>query len=188
MAAILREIKAWKSCGYPSHRINMMFSDPFNDEELYGYLTSIENQYCSKEEREEELSDEDVEEKLSFAKSQIGLYFDVNLYKISIQELTNNNYWAFQVPVSEFETRKLTEYRIPTYMTREDAITDLKYKALLNNSLKGLLANGTIETIKTEYLFPRIRQPKTFEIPYAKFCKLNPEYILQFASIDEITN
>ena len=186
MDAILRDIKAWKNDD-PFHRINMMFSTPSNDEELFGYTTSIKNQYCTKEERKEDLSDEDLEEKLLFAKSQIGLYFDVNLYKISIQELTNNNYWAFQVPVSEFETRNLTEYRIATYMTREDTITILRYKALFNYSIKGILANGTAETIKTEYLFPpKIHQPKTFEIPYTKFCNLTPEFILQIASIDEI--
>lgn len=186
MDAILRDIKIWKNDD-SYHRINMMFSAPSNDEELFGYTTSIENQYCTEEEREEDLSDEDLEEKLLFAKSQIGLYFDVNLYKISIQELTNNNYWAFQVPVSEFETRNMTEYRIATYMTREDTIANLRFKALFNNSIKGILANGATEAIKIEYLFPpSIRQQKTFEIPYTKFCNLTPEYILQFASIDEI--
>lgn len=40
----------------------MMFSAPSNDEELFGYTTSIENQYCTEEEREEDLSDEDLEE------------------------------------------------------------------------------------------------------------------------------
>lgn len=186
MDAILRDIKAWKNDD-PFHRINMMFSTPSNDEELFGYTTSIKNQYCTKEERKEELSDEDLEEKLLFAKSQIGLYFDVNLYKISVKELTNDHYWAFQVPVSEFETRNLTEYRIATYMTREDTITDLRYKAFFNSCIKGVLPNGTTETIKAEYLFPPCtRQQKTFEIPYSKFCNLTPEYILQIASIDEI--
>ena len=96
MKAILKEIRT----GYFDefyHKITMCFSKSIESDELYFFNTSLEHQFCTDEERIAGLSEDLVEEKVCYANTLIGRWFEINLYKISIKEISNQHYIALEI-------------------------------------------------------------------------------------------
>ena len=169
-----------------AHPIKMQFATSLESDELYSYGTTIEKQFCTKGEYDvlQGASDELLEEKLAYSKSLIGKRFEINLFKFTVKELTDNKYVAFDI-----EDNIVTDYHIASYMTIDDVVLDLKYKITIQGvrgSVYGMLDGGTTEEITNQLFFSKSIQ-KNFEIPYNTYKYLNCSYIVNRASLDDIS-
>lgn len=201
MKAILKDIQFYEYNDAWRHPIKMVFTEFLDDNEFYNFTTTIEQQFCTKEElkllrtEDDELEDKSpkelVEEKIKYAKSLIGKSFYINLYKFSVKELTNNKYVAFEFDDEEYDNPiTITDYHIASYMTKEDVILNQKYSITrggIDYFVEGVLPNGSTEEITTELFFPRPTIEKNlYDIPYEKYPHINAKYIFNEASMDEI--
>jgi len=205
MAAVLKEIKFLESLVVEnvSHPILMRFCDDNNVNDFYDYKTSLENQYCSVEERKKGLLKKDVSDKLRLANSQIGMKFDINLYKFSVSEITNGKFQSlefmdevdgFHIPENDDcdDDYIVSELRRATYKTREDRLEILKLQVCLmglNSTYVGVKSDGTIEDIDETLIFnPQQFQPKQFHITidYNRFPEVNEQFILFSMPVDNI--
>lgn len=193
MEVILKEIEFRD--GLINNPISMLFSDS-TSEELFCFKTSIEAQFCDKEELiDGQLDPEILKDKICFAKSFIGKKYDLNLYKFTVKELTSNRYVAFELYENDFEgdiiyEDTITDYHIASYMTKEDYIMLLKYKLCLESMhgyVEGVLPDETTEEIDSELFFPRHDLPqKEYKIPYSQYPNINAEFIIHHASVEDI--
>ena len=177
----------------PRHSIRMYFVESLESEELYTFETNIERQFCSKEEYdvEEGISPQLFQEKVGYAKTLIGKAFEVNLFKFTVKELTSNRYVAFEY-MTGYTNQTVKEYRIASYMTKEDVVLRMKYIKTLQayqGDLYGVLPDGTREEIARDFFFSKpTPEKKHFDIPYENFPNLNDRFIVNEASINEIRN
>ena len=179
MRAILKGIEVIESNNYMlKHPIKMLFADYEGSDELFRFGTTIETQFCTKDEYDliEGLPDKLAEEKIIYANSLIGKTFEINLYKFTVKELTNGKYVAieFSRPCSyddwDFET--IEDYHVASYMTKDDVITSIKYSIAMQG-IQGVagwvLPDESTEEITTELFFSKANpEKKKFEIPYDK--------------------
>lgn len=189
MKAILKEIRT----GYFDefyHKITMCFSKSIESDELYFFNTSLEHQFCTDEERIAGLSEDLVEEKVCYANTLIGRWFEINLYKISIKEISNQHYIALEIfNDEECESRRFTDFRVATFMTKKDAIEDRKYMIVNSENIEGVLPDGITEEVNINFIFPiKMPTPEDIVIPYDLFPSLNTNYIIQEASLEEMAN
>ena len=198
MSAYLKEIKLLEDhVVMPYHRISMLFTDSMDSDELYSFITTVETQYCTKDEYnwEDGLSDELFLKKLNYAQSFIGKVFDINLYKFTVKELTKGRYKAFEFEDADdfyYDFKTITDYHIASYMTKDEVLLNLKYSICLQGIqgyMEGVLSDESTEEITAELFFPRpcpIFEKKVYEIPYDKYQNLNTEFIVNEAQIEEI--
>ena len=197
--AILKGIEVLHHEEYmEKHHIKMLFVESPESDDVYTFRTSIEVQFCTKDEYDmiKGLPDKLLEEKLNYANTLIGKTFDINLYKFSVKELTNNKYTAIELTTNYFDDLcdydTIEEYHIASYMTKEDVIWKQKYSITMkgiNGDADGVTSDGTMEEITTELFFPQpIPEKKHLDIPYNKFPQLNASSIINVISIDEIRN
>ena len=194
MRAILKEIKFCEHEDYTPHRIAMMFSEETNDEELYVFGTTIEVQYCIKEKFIGGISDSLFKKKKAFAEKQIGRMFEINLYKFTVRELTNDKYVAFEVSIFDpydcGASETLKDYHIASYMTIEDVKMKLKFgitMAGIEGHAEGVLPDNSTEIITTELFFPTPPpEKKHFDIPYSKYSNLTTSYIISEVAVNDI--
>lgn len=109
-------------------RAFLMFQNQ-NGSETYSYTSIFQNIFYPYEEDFDRYSVKELQNKIDEAKLNIGKSFNVNLYKISINEITNGNYngIAFYNYYEEL-TRIFHEFRIASYKTRIDVIKELQFK------------------------------------------------------------
>lgn len=197
MKAILKEIEVPESTGYMlRHPIKMLFAETEGSDEIYHFGTTIETQFCTKDEYDvkEGLPDNLVEGKISYANSWIGKTFEINLYKFTVKELTNGKYEAieFSKPCGyddwDFET--IEDYHIASYMTKEDVVMNVKYSITMQGVqglADGVLPDESTEEITTELFFPKpIPEKKNLEIPYSKYQNLTASYIVNEVAVKDI--
>lgn len=168
MKAILKEIRNGHIDEF-YHPITMCFSKSLDSEELYYFNTSLERQFCTDEERLAGLSKVLEEEKVRYASSLIGRWFEINLYKISIEEITDQHYVALDIfDDEECESRRITEFQVATFMTKEDAIEKRKYMIVNSKeNIEGVLSGGITEEITINSIFPpKMATHVHIEIPY----------------------
>lgn len=196
MRAVLKKIDVPRHDGFwPVHPMLMYFTESDEGDELYCYKTSVEQQFCTKEEFDIKvgLSDVLLEKKIEYGRSLVGSKFEVNLYKFSVKDLTNNKYIGIRFPsiLYDFASETIEEYRIATYMTQEDALINLKQSIamrLINGVVEGILSDGSIENITKEILFPEPQpEHKHFDIPYDEYPDINSESILNEISTTVIS-
>ena len=168
----------------------MLFAETKESNELFHFGTTIETQFCTKDEYdlEEGLPDKLAKAKINYANSLIGKTFEINLYKFTVKELTNGKYVAieFSSPCGDddwnFETIK--EYHIASYMTIEDIVMNIKYSITMQGVqglADGVFPDESTEEITTELFFPKpIFEKKNFKIPYNKYPNLNASQIVNF--------
>lgn len=165
------------------HPISMQFAASMDSDELYAFPTTMETQFCAGV----TLSDKQYEEKANYAKSLIGREFEVNLYKFTVKEITNGRYEAFEdANYIDFNTQTIKEFRIASYMSKDDVIAKMKYTLCMqsiNGDLEGVLRNGSKEKVSTDLFFK-----KTYNIHYANYWYINESYIISKASIHNISN
>lgn len=196
MKAILKEIEFYAyNDSMLTHCIKMVFTESLDSDELYYFGTSIEQQFCTKEDlnqlhTEGNLPKELIEAKIEYAKSLVGKTFCINLHRFSVKELTNNKYVAFECYQEYGDFKTITDYHIASYMTKEDVVLNIKYiitKQGLDKNLEGVLPDKSTEEITTELFFPRpIPEKKSYDIPYGKYPNINAGFIINEASIAEI--
>ena len=177
------------------HRIKMLFAESEESGELYYFETTLEAQFCTNDEydREEGMSEELFKEKVNYANSFVGKTFEINLYKFTVKEMTENKYVAFMF-INEgyfgYNSTIITDYHIASYMTKEDVILNMKHLVTMrgfNGAAKGVLPDDSTENITTELFFPKpIPEKKHFEIPYDRFPNLTASYIINEISIKDI--
>lgn len=197
MKAILKDIEVPENM--LRHPIKMLFAESEESDELFHFGTTIETQFCTKDEYDiiEGLPEELAEEKISYAKSLIGKTFEINLYKFTVKELTDGKYVAFEISRTEgygewaFETYKTIEdYHIASYMTKEDVVMSIKYSITMQSvqgHADGVLPDESTEKITTELFFPKpIPEKKNFEIPYSKYPNLIASYIVNEVAVKDI--
>ena len=197
MKAILKEIKVPEFKDYMlSHPIKMLFAETKESNELFHFGTTIETQFCTKDEYdlEEGLPDKLAKAKINYANSLIGKTFEINLYKFTVKELTNGKYVAieFSSPCGDddwnFETIK--EYHIASYMTIEDIVMNIKYSITMQGVqglADGVFPDESTEEITTELFFPKpIFEKKNFKIPYNKYPNPNASQIVNKVAINDI--
>jgi hypothetical protein len=197
MKAILKGIEASEyDENMLRHPIKMFFVKSKGSDELYHFGTTIEAQFCTTGEYDmkEGLPEEMFNEKVSYANSLIGKTFEINLYKFTVKELTDNKYTAFEFAdyyyEDFFDTETIEEYHIASYMSKEDVILNLKYSITmqgLEGVADGVLANESTEEITTELFFPKpIPEEKHFNMPYDKFPNINARYIVNNVPVKDI--
>ena len=197
MKAILREIEVPEFEDYMMrHPIKMLFSETEESDEIYRFGTTIETQFCTKDEYDvkEGLPDKLVEEKISYANSLIGKTFEINLYKFTVKELTNGKYVAieFSKPCGyddwDFET--IEDYHIASYMTKEDVVMNIKHSITMQGVqglADGVLPDESTEEITTELFLPKpTPEKKNFEVPYSKYPNLTASCIVNEVAIKDI--
>ena len=197
MKAILKEIEVPEYEDYMlRHPIKMLFTETDGSEEIYRFGTTIETQFCSKDEYDikEGLTEKLAEEKISYANSLIGKTFEINLYKFTVKELTNGKYIAieFSKPCGyddwDFET--IEDYHIASYMTKEDVVMSIKHSITMQGVqglADGVLPDESTEEITTELFFPKpIPEKKNFEISYSKYPNLTARYIVNEVAVKDI--
>lgn len=197
MKAILKGIEVLEFEDYMfRHPIKMLFAGTEESDKIYRFGTTIETQFCTKDEYDakEGLPDKMVEEKISYAKSLVGKTFEINLYKFTVKELTNGKYVAieFSKPCGyddwDFET--IEDYHIASYMMKEDVVMSIKYSMTLQGVqgfADGVLPDGSTEEITTELFFPKpIPEKKNFKIPYSKYPNLTSGYIVNEVAVKDI--
>lgn len=193
MKAFLRDIVIPKYGRYRlkqmKHQIKMVFAKSSDSCDLYSFVTTIEDQFCTNDEYDWKVGIQDklLEEKINYAKSCIGKTFEINLYDFTTRDLTANKYVAFKVMCSNcFET----DYHIASYMAKEDVIMSLKYSLTmrgLQGYIEGILEDKSTEKITTELFFSEpIPEKKHFDIPYEKYFYLNDDYIVNVVSVEDI--
>lgn len=179
----------------PPHSIRMYFAETSESDELYVFGTTIETQFCDKGEFNirEGVSIELFQQKVDYANSLIGKAFNVNLFKFTVKELTNNRYVAFDSMIEyhfDCDSKEITDYHIASYMTKEDVMLRMKYAITvqgLEGMIEGVLPDGTTEEITTDLFFSKpIPEKKHFDIPYDKYPNLNESFIVSEAPISEI--
>lgn len=192
---ILKEIEFCEHKSYMRHhKIKMIFAEKEDSEELYTFYSTIEVQYCTKEELENgSLSDSLIEKKKAFAEKQIGKAFEINLYKFTVRELTNDRYIAFRVSESrdyyDLDVQ-IDDYFIASYMTKQDVIMGIKYSITMKG-LKGL-ASGVLQDYSTEkiteelFFSKPIPEKPHFDIPYNKYLNLTDSYIINEVAIEDV--
>ena len=195
MAAILKEIKFLEDSVIEdkSHPIIMCFSRSVEEDELYFYRTSLENQYCSFLERTEGLPEEKVDAILEHANSQIGKKFNINLFNISVAELTDGQFVSLEYDgdYDEYgydEDDIIKEFRRATYKTRADIFEVLKLHICLwglDKTYIGIKSDGSYGDIDEKLIFPTNRiEPKHFDIPSDGFPEIDELCILNL--LDEL--
>lgn len=195
MMVILKEIEFCEHKNYMRHhKIKMIFAEKEDSEELYTFYSTIEVQYCTKEELENgSLSDSLIEKKKAFAEKQIGKAFEINLYKFTVRELTNDRYIAFRVsePRDYYDLDvQIDDYFIASYMTKQDVIMGIKYSITMKG-LKGL-ASGVLQDYSTEkiteelFFSKPIPEKPHFDIPYNKYSNLTDSYIINEVAIEDV--
>lgn len=197
MKAILKEIEVPEfEDNMFRHPIKMFFTETEESNEIYHFGTTIETQFCTKDEYDvkEGLPDNLVDEKISYANSLIGKTFEINLYKFTVKELTNGKYEAieFSKPCGyddwDFET--IEDYHIASYMTKEDVVMNIKYSITMQGVqglADGVLPDEPTEEITTELFFPKpIPEKKNLEIPYSKYQNLTASYIVNEVAVKDI--
>lgn len=191
MNAFLKDIKVPQHDKFmPVHQIVMMFATSMDSEELYSYATSVEAQFCDKDEIRMELPNLVVEEKLKQVNALIGKLFEINLYKITVKEMTDNRYVEFETYDGD-DIAEFAEFRHASCMSKNDYLTLLKYQLCMQGiqgHLDGVLHDGTTEKITIDTFFPHTIVKKNFNIPYDKYPNINGSFIINEASIDEINN
>lgn len=205
MSAILKEIRFLEDIVIEDklHPIIMCFSRSVEENELYFYRTSLENQYCSFLERTEGLSEEKVDAILEHANSQIGKIFDINLFDISVSELTDGQFVSLEYDgdLDEYgyeenedcdEDDIIKEFRRATYKTRADIFEVLKLHICLwglDKTYIGIKSDGSYGEIDEKLVFPINRiEPKHYDIPYDGFPEVDEFYILNEIPIENIEN
>ena len=197
MRAILKEIEVIESnVDMLRHPIKMLFADSEESDELFHFRTTIETQFCTKDEYdlEEGLPDKLAEEKIRYANSLIGKTFEINLYKFTVKELTNGKYVAIEISspcdYDDWDFETIEEYHIASYMTKEDVVTNIKYSITMQGIqgfADGVLPDESTEEITTELFFPKpIPEKKNFEIPYSKYPNLTANYIVNEVAVKDI--
>lgn len=189
MKSILRNLTEGRADKY-FHQIIMYFAESMESEILYSFPTTIEEQFCTSKEYDFRqdifLSDDLLREKIKYAKSLIGKSFEINLYQFDVKELTGNKYSTLLSNGHEI----ITDWHMASYMTREDVIMNMKYFMTmggLQGNIWGVFADGTSERITTELFFGKNKsKKKNYNIPHENFHELNEEYIINYASIQEI--
>jgi len=197
MKAILKEIEVPKFENFMlRHPIKMLFAETEKSEEIFRFGTNIETQFCTKDEYDlkEGLPDKFVEEKISYANSLVGKYFEINLYKFTVKELTNGKYVAieFSRPCGyddwDFET--IEDYHIASYMTKEDVVMSIKYSITMQGVqglADGVLTDESTEEITTELFFSKpIPEKKNFEMNYRNYPNLTSSYIVNEIAVKDI--
>ncbi len=196
MKAILKEIKVPQyHKNNRRHPIKMFFSESEDNNELYCFGTTIEAQFGTTDEYDvkEEGDEEMFDEKVKYANTLVGKTFEINLYKFTVKELTNNKFVALERKSylyysSDFET--IEGFYIASYMTKEDVILNLKYsitKLGIDGIVEGVLPDESTEEITTELFFPKpIPEKKHFNIPYGKYPNLNSNYVIKDVPIKDI--
>lgn len=197
MKAILKEIEVPEYDGNMlRHPIKMLFAESEESNELYSFGTTVETQFCTIDEYDvkEGASEELFDEKVKFANTLVGKTFEINLYKFTVKELTDNKYEAFEFTTyfyddCDFDT--VEDYHIASYMTKEDVIQNLKYSITrqgIDGVVEGVLSDETTEEITTELFFPKpIPEKKHFNIPYDKYPNLNSNYIVNEIPVKDIS-
>lgn len=192
MGAILKKVEAREyQDRLPLHPIKMLFTKTSESDEFYTFETTIEKQFCTKDEYElsEGVSQQFFQEKVDYADSLVGMKFEVNLFKFTVKELTSNRYVAFEY-MTGYTSQTVKEYRIASYMTKEDVVLRMKYIKTLQayqGDLYGVLPDGTREEIARDFFFSKpTPEKKHFDIPYENFPNLNDRFIVNEASINEI--
>lgn len=197
MKAILKEIEVpeYKD-NILRHPIKMYFAETEESEEIFRFGTTIETQFCTKDEYDvkEGLPEKMVEGKISYAKSLVGKTFEINLYKFTVKELTNGKYVAieFSRPCGyddwDFET--IEDYHIASYMSKEDVLMSTKYSITLQGIqglADGVLQDESTEEITTELFFSKpVPEKKHFDIPYGNYPNLTASYIVNEVSVKDI--
>lgn len=198
MKAILKEIEVPEYDGnILRHPIKMLFAESEESNELYSFGTTVETQFCTIDEYDvkEGASEELFDEKVNYAKSLIGKAFEINLYKFTLKELTNDKYVAieFSRPCGyddwDFET--IEDYHIASYMTKEDVVMSIKYSITMQGVqglADGVLSDESTEEITTELFFPKpIPEKKHFNMPYDKYPNVNSSYIVNEIPVKDIS-
>lgn len=100
-----------------------------NSSETYSYTSTFPNIFYPNEKKIDGYSVTELQNKIDEAKLHIGKSFNVNLYKISVNEITNGNYngIAFYNYYDEL-THIFHEFRVASYKTRIDVIKELQFK------------------------------------------------------------
>lgn len=196
MKAILKEIEVPEYDGNMlRHPIKMLFAESEESNELYSFGTTVETQFCTIDEYDvkEGASEELFDEKVKFAKTLVGKTFEINLYKFTVKELTDNKYEAFEFTTylyddCDFDT--VEDYHIASYMTKEDVRQNLKYSITrqgIDGVVEGVLLDESTEKITAELFFTKlIPEKKNFIIPYDKYYNLNSKYIVNEIPVNYI--
>lgn len=175
------------------HPIKMYFAETDESDELFRFGTTIETQFCTKDEYDvkEGVTDELFQEKVKYANTLVGKIFEINLYKFTVKELTNNKHVAFEFTTDLYEDYTVEDYHIATYMTKEDVVQNLKYSITrqgLDGFVEGVLSDGSTEEITTELFFPKpTPDKKHFNIPYDKYPNINTSYIVNEVPVKDIS-
>lgn len=161
MKAVLKKIElcANNNSMLKNHPIIMFFADTTNSKELYSCRTTIESQFCNKDEYDWKngLPDQQVDEKINYASSFIGKTYEINLHMITVEELTNKRYVELEI-VTPHETKKIKNYYHATYLNKEDWIHNLKYTITFNGIqglVFGITSHGISEDITIDLFFPQ---------------------------------
>lgn len=197
MKAVLKEIEVPEFEDFMlRHPIKMLFAETEESDELFRFGTTIETQFCTKDEYDLKvgLPEKLVEEKINYANSLIGKTFEINLYKFTIKELTNGKYVAIEFSrpcgYDDWDFDTIEDYHIASYMTKEDVVLNIKYSITMQGVqglADGVLQDETTEEITTELFFPKpVPEKKTFEIPYSKFSNITDSYIVNVIAISDI--
>ena len=141
MSAILKKIQLREDLIIEDtrHPIIMYFSKDDSDD-IYPFFTSLETQYCSEEEQREGLLEACVKDMLDYAKTQIGLSFDINLYKFKVSELTDGLFVALEDYSDSFD--KIYYFKQASFLSKDDLYISLKYKICLRG-LQGIYTGIT---------------------------------------------
>lgn len=198
--------------GLTCHPIKLYFSkDDFpldfdeivSDNDLYRLSTTIETLLCSVEERNKGLTDSELNAKIDYIKSYIGRCFNINLFYITVRDLTDGKYVAFEREFDDYidsDSEEIYEYKMATYRTNEDTIKLLKYNITLSGLLGdtlGITYSGRREKITTELFFSdfkpelpakAIDKYASLTIPYAKYQHVTINYIINQAPLSGITS
>lgn len=197
MKAILKEIEVLNDADYELiHPIKLFFVESKESDEVYSYVTTIETQFCTKGEFDlkKGMTHNQLTKRLDFANSFIGKTFEINLFKITVKELTNNKYVAFELTIDDgfccYE-ETVEYYNVASYMTKEDLMLYLKYsitRQSIDGLVYGILPDESTEEITTELFFPKpIPEKKYYNIPYDKYHNLNSNYIVNEIPVNDIS-
>ncbi|MBR4390093.1 MAG: hypothetical protein IKT00_13095 [Prevotella sp.] len=202
MAGILKNIIYGDDNFSPFHSITLQFAPSQENNELYSCGTTIEQEFLDASEYknvwvEGKVSDSLIKDKKAILSSYIGKEFSIYLYKISISELTNNQYKEIEIsnPGYEYEdpeSHRISELKIASVKSREDEVLFQKLSLAQhsdNGFVEGILADGTSESISSEIFFPKTtKKGKEYVIPYTKYSFLTDAYIIDNISYKDMEN
>lgn len=204
MQAILKKLKFATQNSILPTTVIMYFAkiDGMDDEDLYSFRTSLATQCLPQGVKVRDFMESPrmIEEAQNVMSALIGRKFEINLYDISVEELTKGRYVALDEEVVtsdsrdpygyyDTDTKRVTSIRRASYKDKEDVIKErLLWLCRMGSggTVVGIDKNGKDHEIGYDLIQESTEYLAKIKVPYSNYDNVSFNFIIKSAPIKEI--